>query len=256
MNILRSRFSWIPFFLFFVTLCTLSPGFDTPALAQIQNLKILSVPGHPLSLVLETSDGVIVSALLRSPAGIQKILPIEGYIYTGENVVEPYADEDFQKDLLWSITFTRPGDRSRGLYLWIGAMTQTPRAWVVISPLGQTYWDTIPVKLYAPRGIALFVSPNLPAYRDLPQFGGNRTLTFVYTIALTPEGPNFQVIPEVYRQLHKISAIIRDAEQIPARKEAYSLLLADYETLSRGGKPSTEAIQNFTWKRILNLDWK
>lgn len=221
-----------------------------------QNLKVLTVPGHPVSLVLETSEGVVTSALLRSPAGIQKILPIEGYVYAGESFVEPCADEDFRKDLLWEITFTKPGDRSRGLYLWIGAMTRIPRAWVVISPLGQTYWDTIPVKLYAPRGIALFVSPNLPAYGDLPQFGGSRTLTFVYTIALTSEGPNFQVIPEVYRQLYKITALVRDAELIPERKEAYSLLLMDYESLSKGGKPSTEVIQNFTWKRILNLDWK
>ncbi len=227
-----------------------------PASSSAQYLKILSVPGHPINLVLEISEGVITSALLRSPAGIQKVLPIEGYVYTGENVVQPYVDGDFRKDLLWSITLTRPGDRSRGLYLWIGVTTRNPRAWVIISPLGQTYWDSIPVKVYAPKGISLFVSPNLPAYRDLPQFGGSRTLTFVYTVALTEEGPNFQVVPEVYRQLHKITAMVRDAEQIPERKEAYSLLLADYESLSRGGKPSTEVIQNFTWKRILNLDWK
>jgi len=75
--------------------------------AGAQNIKILSVPGHPVSLVLETSEGIITSALLRSPAGIQKILPIEGYMYAGESVVEPYADEDFRKDLLWAITFTR-----------------------------------------------------------------------------------------------------------------------------------------------------
>lgn len=90
------------------------------------------------------------------------------------------------------------------------------------------------MKIYAPRGTALFVSPNLPAYDDLPQFGGNRTLTFVYTIALTPEGPNFQPVPEVYRQLYRITATIRDAEQITERREAYSRLLEDYEALSRG----------------------
>lgn len=228
----------------------------TSSPAAAQHLKILSVPGHPLSLVLETSEGVITSALLRSPAGIQKILPLEGFVYAGETFAEPYADGDIRKDLLWTITFTRPGDRSRGIYLWIGLTTRIPRAWVIISPLGQTYWDTIPMKVYAPRGTALFVSPNLPAYGDLPQFGGNRTLTFVYTIALTPEGPNFLPVPEVYRQLYTITATIRDAEQITERREAYSRLLEDYETLSRGGKPSTEVIQNFTWKRILCLDWK
>lgn len=251
---MRSRFQNILLLTLILFLWSMASGSALPAGAQ--NIKILSVPGHPVSLVLETSEGIITSALLRSPAGIQKILPIEGYMYAGESVVEPYADEDFRKDLLWAITFTRPGDRSRGLYLWIGVVTRTPRAWVVLSPLGQTYWDTVPVKVYAPRGVALFVSPNLPAYNNLPQFGGSRTLTFVYTIALSQEGPNFQVIPEVYRQLHRITSIIRDAEQIPERKEAYTLLLADYESLSRGGKPSTEVIQNFTWKRILNLDWK
>ncbi|MDO9509174.1 MAG: hypothetical protein Q7I97_07565 [Thermovirgaceae bacterium] len=251
---MRSRLSRIVTFAFILAVCALFPGLQSPARAQ--DLKVLSVPGHPVTMVLATSEGVIISALLRSPAGIQKILPIEGFVFAGESVVEPYADGDFGKDLLWTITFTKPGDRSRGLYLWIGVTTQIPRAWVIISPLGQTYWDTIPVKLYAPRGTALFVSPNLPAYGDLPQFGGSRTLTFVYTISLTQEGPNFQVIPEVYRQLHKITAMVRDAEQIPERKEAYSRLLTDYESLSRGGKPSTEVIQNFTWKRILNLDWK
>ena len=238
--------------LMILALCIL--GATVPAEAQY--LKVLTVPGHPVSLVLEASEGIITSALLRSPAGIQKILPLEGYAYAGETYTEPYADGDFRKDLLWTITFTRPGDRSRGIYLWIGVTTQIPRAWVVISPLGQTYWDTIPMKVYAPRGTALFVSPNLPAYDDLPQFGGSRTLTFVYTIALTPEGPNFQPIPEVYRQLYRITATIREAEQINERREAYSRLLEDYETLSRGGKPSTEVIQNFTWKRILYLDWK
>ncbi len=251
---MRSHLSRIVTFACIFAVFTFSPLFRSPAGAQ--DLKILSVPGHPVILLLETSEGVITSALLRSPAGIQKVLPLEGYVFAGESVVEPYADHDLRKDLLWTITLTKPGDRSKGLCLWIGVTTLVPRAWIIISPLGQTYWDSIPVKLYAPRGIALFVSPNLPAYAELPQFGGSRTLTFVYTIALTPEGPNFQVIPEVYRQLHRITSIIMDAEKIPERREAYSRLLADYESLSKGGKPSTEVIQNFAWKRILNLDWK
>jgi hypothetical protein len=244
----------VVFLALFVALALYVSCSSAPAAAEY--LKILSVPGHPVNLILETNEGVISTALLRSPAGIQKILPLEGYVYAGETRAEPYADGDLRKDLLWTITFTRPGDRSRGIYLWIGLTTRIPRAWVIISPLGQTYWDTIPMKVYAPRGTALFVSPNLPAYGDLPQFGGNRTLTFVYTIALTPEGPNFLPMPEVYRQLYIITATIRDAEQVAERREAYSRLLEDYEILSRGGKPSTEVIQNFTWKRILCLDWK
>jgi len=233
----------------------LTAGVFLPARAE-SAMKIVSVPGHPVFLLLETSDGVISSALMRSPAGIQKILPLEGLCFRRDSYVRTFADGDLSSDLVWTLTFTHPSDQSRGIQVWIGITTLPPKAWVSLSPVGQTYWDTIPVNLYVPRGISLYVSPNLPAYGELPQFGGNRTLTFVYTIALTPEGPNFVVAPEVYRQLLKITHLVSEGESFPQRRQAYGKILEDYETLSRGGKPSNEAIQNFSWKKLFSVEWR
>jgi hypothetical protein len=224
-----------------------------PVAAQI---KILSVPGHPLSLVLDTKGGIIDLALLRSPAGMQKILPLEGFMLKGQTVRTPYADGDLVKDLLWTLDFREPAGNSRGIQLWVGALSGSKKAWVFLCPVARTYWDSMPFDLYAPEGFGLYFAPSVPRYGDLPKYGGSRILGFVYTISLTPEGPRFVPSPEVYRQLQRIADLVRKAEQIPYRKEAYKYMIEDFARLSRGSKPSTAAVRNFAWKRILTLQWR
>ncbi|MGC9371910.1 MAG: hypothetical protein ACP5DY_01170 [Thermovirgaceae bacterium] len=224
-----------------------------PAAAGI---NVLSVPGHPLSLVLDTKGGIIDLALLRSPAGIQKILPLEGFMLKGQTVRTPYADGDLVKDLLWTLDFREPAGNSRGIQLWIGALSGSKRAWVCLCPVARTFWDNMHLDLYVPEGFGLYFAPTAPGYGDLPRYAGSRTLGFVYTISLTPEGPRFVPSPDVYRQLQRIADLVRKAEQIPYRKEAYKHMIEDFARLSRGSEPSTAAIRNFVWERILTLQWR
>ncbi|MFP4481804.1 MAG: hypothetical protein ACLFN0_03305 [Thermovirgaceae bacterium] len=230
------------------------PGLTAlPAAAETQ---VLSVPGHPLYLVLNTNGGIIDLAFLRSPAGIQKILPVEGLALKGETLNQSFADGDLVKDLLWTLDFREPAGNSRGIQLWIGALSDLKRAWVYMCPISQTYWDHMPLDLYVPEGVGLYFSPTVPRYGDLPKYAGSRTLGFVYTISLTPEGPRFVPSPGVYRQLQSIADLVRKAEQIPYKKEAYKHMVEDFARLCRGYKPSTAAIGNFAWKRILTLQWR
>jgi len=224
-----------------------------PAAAAI---KVLSVPGHPLSLVLDTKGGVIDLALLRSPAGIQKLLPLEGFMLTGQTIREPHADGDLVKDLLWTLDFREPAGNSQGVQLWVGVLSGSKRAWVFLCPVARTFWDNLPLDLYVPEGFGLYFAPTAPRYGDLPRYSGNGALGFVYTISLTSEGPRFVPSPEVYRQLQQISDLVRKAEQTPYRKETYQHMTEDFASLSRGSEPSTSAIRNLVWKRILTLQWR
>jgi len=226
------------------------------AMPAAGGIRILSVPGHPVSLVLDMESGIIDLALLRSPAGLQKLLPLEGLTLKRETYLEPYADGDLVKDLLWKLDFTEPAGSPKGIQLWIGELSASKNAWVSLCPIAPTYWDAIPLDLYVPEGVALYFSPSVPQYGDLPKFAGSRTLGFVYTVSLTPEGPRFVPSPAVYRQLQRVADIIRKAEEVPSRKKAYEHMIEDFARLSRGAKPSAAVIRNFSWKRILTLQWR
>ncbi len=219
-------------------------------------INVLSVPGHPLSLVLDTKGGIIDLALLRSPAGIQKILPLEGFMLKDQTVRTPHADGDLVKDLLWTLDFRGPAGNSRGIQVWVGALSGSKQAWVYLCPVGRTFWDSIPLDLRVPEGFGLYFAPTAPRYGDLPKYAGSRTLGFVYTISLTSEGPRFVPAPQVYKQLQRVADLVRKAEQIPYRKEVYKHMIEDFARLSRGSEPSTAAIRNFAWKRILTLQWR
>jgi hypothetical protein len=96
----------------------------------------------------------------------------------------------------------------------------------------------------------------LPQYEDLPRFSGNSVLTFVYTISLTPDGFRFVPAPEVYKQLQRITEIVWGGETLPYKKKSYEHLMDDFVRLSLGSNPSAAVIRNFTWNRILYLQWK
>ena len=240
---------------FFMVAASLFLLLSSPLTARAA-VQILSVPGHPVYLVLDIKDGMIDTAFLRSPAGLQKLLPLEGLTPAGERVYQFHADEDFARDLIWVLSFTEPSGRSKGIQLWIGALGGEKKAWVDICPLERTYWDAIPFKLNLPEDVVLYMSPSLPQYEDLPRFSGNSVLTFVYTISLTPDGFRFVPAPEVYKQLQRITEIVWGGETLPYKKKSYEHLMDDFVRLSLGSNPSAAVIRNFTWNRILYLQWK
>jgi hypothetical protein len=217
--------------------------------------KILSLPSSPFFIVAKFSRGLVESAHLRSPAGIQKLLPLEGSLLVGQRYTRFDMDKDMIKDILWVLTFRNPNNKQRGLQMWVGYSSRQKTIWVDICPVASTLWDTLPVSLNLPEGVLPYILPQLPGYDGLPPFGGAKTLTFICTIKLTNNGPKFVPQPEAYRQILKIAELVANSEQYPKRREAYSYLINDFKNLASGMPPTREALQSIQWKRILTLHW-
>ncbi len=237
-------------FLFFSFLLPLS------ASKAFANTRILSIPGHPLFIVLQEEEGLVREAYLRSPVKLLPLPEIVGLTFAGETSSCFPVDRDGKADLLWKLTFLDQKNRTQGTILWIAALTKQPRAWIATSPVETTLWDAIRPKLSVPKGTILYVSPVLPRFFNLPEYRGRDILTYVYCLVLDETGPGIGVIPEVYKQLLRIVQTVREHEFDPARKKAYEALENDFKNLSEGGKPSTEAILNFNFKKIAELEWQ
>jgi hypothetical protein len=220
------------------------------------NTRVLSVPGYPVFLVLREEAGTVTQAILRTPAGLQPVTEIVGFSFAGETASTVRVDSDSKPDLLWKLSFLDWKDRSQGVALWISCLTRQPRLWLAVSPVGETLWDAIRPKLTVPRGTLLYVSPILPAFFSLPQYQGKEILTYVYCLHLDETGPVIGTVPEVYKQLLRIVQTVREHEFDPGRKKAYEALETDFKSLSEGGKPSTEAILNFNFKKIAEVSWR
>lgn len=220
------------------------------------NTRVLSIPGYPVYLVLKEEAGVVTQAILRTPAHVQPVAEIVGFSLAGEISSTLPLDRDSKPDLLWKLSFLNWNDRSQGVALWISLLSRQPRLWVAVSPIGETLWDAIRPKLSVPRGVLLYVSPTLPAFFRLSEYQGKDILTYVYCIQLEKTGPVLTSAPEVYKQLLRIVQTVREHEFDPGRKKAYEALEADFKALSEGGKPSTEAILNFNFRKIAELSWK
>lgn len=233
--------------------CAFFLGFAiSPAKA---NTRVLSAPRHSIFLVLKEESGVVTQAILRTPGGLQPVTEIVGLSFAGENTSTLTVDRDAKPDLLWKLTFLDRKGRSQGMVLWISALTRQPRVWLAVSPVAETLWDAIRPKLTVPRGTLLYVSPILPAFFNLPQYQGKDVLTYVYCLTIDQTGPGIVVVPEVYKQLLRIVQTVREHEFEPGRKKAYEALEADFKALSEGGKPSTEAILNFGFRKIAEISW-
>jgi hypothetical protein len=240
--------------LFLAVLALLALSFNGKA--AFANTRVLSVPGYPIYLVLKEEAGIVTQAVLRTPAGIQPVTEIVGFSLAGEISSTLQVDRDSKPDLLWKLSFLNWSDRSQGVALWISLLTRQPRLWLAVSPVGETLWDAIRPRLSVPRGTLLYVSPTLPAFFRLPEYLGKDVLTYVYCLQLEETGPVLTSAPEVYKQLLRIVQTVREHEFDPGRKKAYEALEADFKALSEGGKPSTEAILNFSFRKIAELAWK
>lgn len=220
------------------------------------NTRVLSAPRHSIFLVLKEESGVVTQAILRTPGTLQPVTEIVGLSFAGENTSTLTVDRDAKPDLLWKLTFLDQKDRSQGTVLWISALTRQPRVWLAVSPVAETLWDAIRPKLTVPRGTLLYVSPILPSFFNLPQYQGKDVLTYVYCLTIDQTGPGIGVVPEVYKQLLRIVQTVRENEFDTGKRKAYEALEADFKALSEGGKPSTEAILNFGFRKIAEISWR
>lgn len=218
-------------------------------------LKVMTVPGHPVTLVFQHDNGQVVSAFLRTPEGIHPVKSVEGFILGKSAYLLPYADGDLLKDLIWKIEF-RDQKKEKNMLFWITALTKNPRAWVAMTPVSPTLWEKLPFDVKTPGEVFLYVSPNLPGYGENKPRGGDDVLSFVYAIGLTKDGPNFVLAPDVYKQLLLVTDLVRKAEQEEDLKNAYDAMHQDFERMANLQMPSREAIQNFSWKKIMSLSWR
>jgi hypothetical protein len=242
------------FIIVFVAITAILPA---PLQGATGSLQVYAAPGHPLTLTTQSNDGVIKEAWLRSPAGLHPLKVLEGKRITENTWHLPFADKDLRPDLIWRLSFNDP-ETTKKYYLWVTALTETPRAWLAVTPAGPSRWDTLPLNISTPPDVFLYVSPNLPAYIDISSTKreSESLLSFIYTVGLTMDGPNFVLIPEVYRQLQPVAELVQKAEEDETIKNAYGKLQEDFDKMGKGQAPSREAIINFCWKKILNINWQ
>ncbi len=217
------------------------------------HLKVLTVPGHPISLFLEHDGEKILSSYLRSPEGIHPLERLIGLSLAGDSYSFMSADADFQDDLLWKIDF-REQKGSLTVSLWITAVTETSSAWAALAPGGPTFWDILPLPS-GKNNIFPYIAPHLPGYDGREPVTGSSILSFIYTMILTKNGPKMIAAPDFYRKLLPLTHLVLKSEEDEELSAAYGFLYLDFERMSSGQMPSREAMNNFLWKRILSMRW-
>lgn len=247
------RFAVLPFLLaLFAALLFFVPGTEIPDGGA--NIRTLRVADYPLVIVLEQNKGTVTSAWLRTPAGAKQIEQIEGLSYIADSVFLSRVDQDTKNDVLWRTSFTN--FEGNGVHLWIGMTTWSPKVYILTTPYQYTRWDVIPAKLIVPKGTAVYVSPATPTYKKADSFSGRDSYSFVYTIRMTPEGPAFVPVPDVYKQLAFLLRAGIQGELTPTKRLAYVRMLTEFNNLADGKPPKTETLLNFQAEKISTLGWK
>lgn len=217
-------------------------------------MKILSVPGFPFFLSMETGYGDEVRELvLRTPGETRTLEAFTGLTYVGEDTLLSYTDRDWRNDLLWRIRFREParGDATpMGKDLWIGALTGAGQLWVGFTDSGPSLWDRVLPRVKAPAGTAFLISPRLPIPTPDATCHPENDLAFIYTIRLTGEGPRFVIVPQVYEQLARLTDRFRRLEEDRVLRSFYDGLFEDFTAMSRGELPSVVALARFPWKNM------
>ncbi len=228
------------------------PG-DEPTEGRV-SVRTLRVADFPIVLVYEQQEGSVTSAWLRTPAGSMKIEEIEGLSFISDSSFVSNVDNDTKDDLMWRISFTNfAGD---GVHLWIGMTTWSPKLFIFAAPYQYTRWDVIPAKLVVPKGTAVYVSPATPSYNKAGKFSGKESYSFVYTVRMTPEGPAFVPVPDVYKQLAVLLKAGIQGEYSPMKRLAYVRMLEEFNNLASGKPPQAETMLNFQMQKIGTLSWK
>lgn len=230
----------------------LLPGNEIPE--DKVNLRALSVGNFPIVIIFEQSQGEVTSAWLRTPAGVKQIEQLEGLSYVSDSVFLSKVDQDDKEDLLWRTSFTN--FEGTGAHLWIGVTTWSPRVLIFTTPYEYTRWDAVPAKLVVPKGTAVYISPAIPTYDKSDSYRGRDSYSFIYTIRMTPEGPAFVPVPDVYKQLSILLRAGIQGEFTPAKRLAYVRMLNEFNSLANGKPPKAETLLNFQIEKIAVLSWK
>lgn len=218
-------------------------------------LKIASPTGYPLALVLEHEHNRILDAYLRHPGGVETIEGLDGLLFVGtKRVTRPLADGDGERDLIWTLRFRNPVTGEH-LLLWITALSTLSQGWLDLAPTAPTAWDIVSYRVSVPPDLFLSISPFVPGYGNTQPMGGKDVFSFVYVMELTKDGPTFVLAPEVYRQLLFLTNLLRAGEPDPALRARYAAMHDDYERIAGGQMPSRDAVMNFSWKRLLSVQW-
>ncbi len=220
--------------------------------------RILSVPQQPFFISIEQHKyeaGEIRKAFFRTSTELYRLYEMEGLIYRDSFYSLVHADSDNIKDLVWHIELEDP-QKGNGLTMWVTTLSTAKLGWVILTPEGETRWNNLPLDIEVPEDIILYVSPTTPEYRGISSYRGNDILSFVYTIAITPDGPALVSVPEIYQQLTKISRMVIVNEADPKLRLVYENICDDYQRMTEGRMPSKEAILNFTWEKILDFEWE
>jgi hypothetical protein len=218
------------------------------------NLRTLRVVDYPIVLVLEQNKGTILSAWLRTPAGAMEIEQVEGMSYIADSVFLSQVDQDSKDDVMWRTSYTN--FEGNGIHLWIGMTTWLPKVYILDTPYQYTRWDAVPAKLVVPKGTAIYISPATPAYNKTDTYSGRDSYSFVYTLRMTPEGPSFVPVPDVYRQLSILLRAGIQGEFSPTKRLAYVRMLNEFNSLAEGNPPQAETLLNLQFEKIATLSWK
>jgi len=237
---------------FLAMIIYLVPGNEIPESGA--NVRALRVENFPIVLILEQSQGEITSAWLRTPAGVKQIEQLDGLSYVAESVILSKVDQDDKEDLMWRTSFTN--FEGNGVHLWVGVTSWSPKAHVFITPYEYTRWDAVPAKLVVPKGTAVYVSPAVPTYNKTDSYRGRDSYSFIYTIRMTPEGPAFVPVPDVYKQLAILLKAGIQGEFAPTKRLAYVRMLNEFTSLGEGKPPKAETLLNFQMERVAVLSWK
>lgn len=249
----RAQIAFVPLLvLVFLFLLAVIPGTAIPNPGA--KIKTFRVANYPLVLVLEQRDGSILSAWLRTPASTLNIEQLDGLFFISDGIFLANVDGDNKEDLLWRLSFTN--FEGFGTHLWVGMTTQPSKIFIDTSPYQYTRWDAVPAKISVPLSTALYVSPATPTYHLSDTFSGRDSYSFVYTIKLTPEGPAFVPVPDVYRQLSMLLGSGMRGETKPLKHLTYVKMLTEFNRLAEGKTPQTATLLNLQMQHIATLSWK
>lgn len=220
--------------------------------------RVLSVPGQPFFISIEQrkyEDEQVRKAYLRTSTELYRLFELEGLKYRDSSYSIVNADNDGIEDLIWKIEVEDPEDKST-LIMWIATLSSIKQGWVFYTPSGETRWNNLHLDLNIPQNVILYYSPTTPEYREIEQYRGRGIFTFVYTIAITADGPILVSVPEVYEEFAKISRMLIADEADPRLRLVYENIWDDYNRMKEGKMPSKEAVLNFVWERVLDFNWE
>lgn len=219
------------------------------------SLRTLELPEFPIVLVLEQDNGTITSAWIRTPAGARKLEQLEGLAYIASDPIISRVDQDKKDDLLWRLSFTNL--EGKGVHLWLGMTTWSPRVYISTTPFEYTRWHALPAKIEVPKGSCVYISPAAPAYQRIEKkYSGTESYSFIYTMMMTPEGFAFVPVPSVYRQLAALLKAGMRGETSPRKRMAYVKMLMEFNRLADGKAPQAETLLNFPMEKVDTLIWK